>query len=158
MEFIRVLVVSDTHGNKRDLDAVLALHEDAACVFHLGDGARDMETVHEWHPRIPVFQVAGNCDGLSCDHERQIETVISGRRFFATHGHFYGVKSDLTRLSLAAAERGADIVLFGHTHQPLCCHEDGRLFLNPGSLGSLSSYALIDITKDGILPHIETLR
>jgi putative phosphoesterase len=28
---------------------------------------------------------------------------------------------------------GADVIVFGHTHRPLSCWVDGRLFFNPGS-------------------------
>ena len=47
---------------------------------------------------------------------------------------------------------GANVVLFGHTHVPLCLEEEGVLYLNPGSLtsprgGSHASYAILEIEK-----------
>ena len=54
--------------------------------------------------------------------------------FFATHGHNFGVKSNLTRLMYFAEEKGFDVVLFGHTHIP-CSEKSGDiLFVNPGTL------------------------
>ena len=60
---------------------------------------------------------------------------LSIRSSFYTHGHMYGVKYDLDTLADAAAARGAQVALFGHTHIPLA-ETRGRVFLfNPGSCG-----------------------
>ena len=37
--------------------------------------------------------------------------------FFATHGHYYGVSMGEERLKAEARGRGADIVMYGHTHR-----------------------------------------
>ena len=47
----------------------------------------------------------------------------------------YGVKYDLDTLADAAAARGAEVALFGHTHKPLVDMRGKTLFLNPGSIG-----------------------
>jgi predicted phosphodiesterase len=81
------------------------------------------------------------------------------------HGHTRGVKSGIGEAISAAVQRDADILLFGHTHQPLEKYipvEDStegeilkkplRVF-NPGSLGS-GSFGLIDIRgKDVLMSH-----
>ena len=47
----------------------------------------------------------------------------------------------------AARECGADILLFGHTHQPFHDRRGKCTFLNPGSIGAFhgASFAVLDI-------------
>lgn len=153
----RILVISDSHGDRRSLRAVLERHGDADAVFHLGDGAADMDAPAQDFPHLQVYQVGGNCDSRFRLYPEEQETVLGGARFFATHGHLYGVKSSPLRLLYAARERGARVVLFGHTHQPLVHGEEGLCAVNPGSLRD-GRYALVDLTSpDGIFAHLERL-
>ena len=57
---------------------------------------------------------------------------------------------ELEALSAEAQRRGAAVAMFGHTHEALCRYEDGLYLLNPGSLRFGSSYAMVDITDNGI--------
>jgi putative phosphoesterase len=151
----RILVVSDSHGDRRTLRNILELHSEAACVFHLGDGAADMERLGEEYPHLTVYQVAGNCDSALRLIPEEQEVKVGGQRIFAVHGHRYDVKFSPLRFLYAARQRGVDLALFGHTHRPLL-HREGALYLlNPGSVRHGGNYALIDITPGGILPHLE---
>lgn len=155
--FSRWIVVSDSHGDRRSLRAVLDLHADAKGVFHLGDGAMDMERLAEEYPSLTIYQVTGNCDSALRLIPTEQEVMVDGRRVLAVHGHLYGVKSSPLRLLLAARQRGANVALFGHTHQPLLHGEEGLYLLNPGSIRQ-GQYALLDITASGVFPHLEQLR
>lgn len=53
--------------------------------------------------------------------------------YLAVHGHKYGVKRSLETLKAAARKKGADILLYGHTHERFCSYEDGLYIMNPGS-------------------------
>jgi predicted phosphodiesterase len=57
---------------------------------------------------------------------------------------------------MEARSRGVQVALFGHTHQPLLHREEGLILLNPGSVRD-GNYAVLDITKTGIFPHLERL-
>ena len=104
---MRILVVSDTHGDLRSLIKAVDAQRKAEIIVHCGDG------------------------------EEQ-------------HGHLYDAKSGLYRITSAAREAGADILLFGHTHMPLTLYEDGLYIMNPGSChGYYASYGIIDITDKG---------
>ena len=155
---MRILVVSDTHGDGYALQNALWQQPEAKVVFHLGDGAREMETIAADNPDRTVYGVKGNCDSQLCPLLENREETIGGRRIFFTHGHLWSVKFGLTRIAYAAREREADILLFGHTHQPLSLYEDGLYLVNPGSLGYEKRYATIDIVPGGILPILHTLR
>ena len=79
----------------------------------------------------------------------------TGKKIFITHGHLYNVKYTLNNLYYAAREKNADIVCFGHTHNPMSEYVDGLYVLNPGSChGYGASYAYIDVTPQGIMTNI----
>lgn len=63
-----------------------------------------------------------------------------GKKILLCHGHEYGVKSGYLNLQYAAREKGADIVLFGHTHQVFYDQTSQLAMLNPGSIGEPRYY------------------
>lgn len=154
---LRIVVVSDTHGNFARLDDVVLEQPRADLFIHLGDGEEDVDEVKHLHPGKKFLAVAGNCDFAS-HLPFDGETVMCGKRIFYTHGHRYSVKSGLTSVIAQAKSRGADVLLFGHTHQPLTSYEDGLYLLNPGSLGhppdGRATYGYIDITDAGIVTGV----
>lgn len=130
---MRVLVFSDSHGRIQPmLDAVSSYAPEA--VFHLGDVIRDGDRLREAFPRLPLFQVAGNCDldpgGFPLEHMVELE----GKAFFYLHGHTQRVKSSTDTAVRAARSLGADVLLFGHTHRPLNERRAGLLAVNPGAI------------------------
>ncbi len=151
---IRVLAVSDSHGDRRTLHRILERHREANAVFHLGDGYADVLALQD---EFSVYSVAGNCDGFSCEAPAEREIMVGGKRFFAVHGHTYSVKHTLLRLSLAAQSRQADVALFGHTHTPCIERVENLVLVNPGSVRDGGRYALIDIENGAIFPHLERL-
>ena len=48
-------------------------------------------------------------------------------------------------------EAGAEVALFGHTHDAYCCEEGDLLLMNPGSCGSFSgTYGVIEVSNGEI--------
>ena len=81
---------------------------------------------------------------------------IEGRRVVFTHGDLYGVKYGIDGVKRLAEETGADVVLFGHTHDPLekyiPTEEGGYYLFNPGALGGYKpSFGVMNISDAGIL-------
>ena len=143
---MRVLVISDSHGN---YPWALKAHELAGPVdqiIHLGDGAEDarlMEQVLE----VPVLRVGGNCDP-DPSLPREITVDFGPCRVYLTHGNSLLVKSGLRQLIGRGIEVGAGVVLYGHTHRPAVLRESGMLLVNPGTLkqGFPASYAILTLT------------
>ena len=55
----------------------------------------------------------------------------------------------------AARGNGAQIALYGHTHEPMTDYQDGLYVMNPGALGGArGSYGIIDLTPAGIVTNI----
>lgn len=148
---MKVLIISDTHGNTSRAFKAHTISEPVDAIIHLGDGSGDADILREALD-IPVINVAGNCDAGS-KAPRELVWECEGKRILLTHGDAYHVKSGLARLRQRAEEMGACAVLFGHTHQVMLeCHK-GLLMLNPGALSndtSHRSYAILNITPEGI--------
>lgn len=148
---MKVLVISDTHGNVNRAFIAHTRTEPVDCIIHLGDGGVDADVLRDTLD-IPVINVAGNCDpGVRAPRERVWE--CEGKRILLTHGDAYHVKSGLVRLMQRGKEIEADAVLFGHTHQAVCERQSGLLLINPGSLANhchYRTYAVLNITAEGI--------
>lgn len=132
---MKLLIVSDTHGDLRALRRAAEREQDAAAVIFLGDGLRDAEGLQDERPALRLYTVCGNCDLAACAPPGAL-APFGGVLFYYTHGHLYGVKSGLTELAEAAAARGAQAALFGHTHRPTLEKRGGVLLFNPGALSS----------------------
>ena len=65
---------------------------------------------------------------------REIFASYEGHRILACHGHTHDVKWGLEQLSYYAEARGADIVLYGHTHEAMANYVGPVLMINPGAL------------------------
>lgn len=146
---MKIVVLSDTHGDAAIIPAVIKSHPDADYYFHCGDSELTYDAAHIKDCK----RVRGNCDH---DIRYPLEEVVEvdGKTVFMTHGHLFNVKTTLTPIAMRAEEVGADIVLFGHSHVLGAELVDGTLFLNPGSLKSPrgrneKSYAVIETTADG---------
>lgn len=157
---MKILVLSDSHSAlsfmRHCIDSVKP-----DIVIHLGDYFRDAEAMTEEYPAIRFYQVPGNCD-----RRRLMEPVpeiltpeICGVRFFLTHGHLHGVKTFLDKLILDAFRSGAEIALFGHTHEAYCQKEpEGLWVMNPGSCGYYGGSAGFVRVEDGRILECRILR
>jgi putative phosphoesterase len=148
---MKLLVISDTHGNFTLALKAHSLSENIDMVIHLGDGFSDADQMREFVD-ANVISVAGNCD-LGSSAPRELLWECEGKRILMTHGDAYSVKAGLKKLEQRANEVKADLVLFGHSH--LATHElhSGIHYLNPGTMMSGAahmSYAIIDVSPEGI--------
>ena len=168
---MRIIVLSDTHGNPKVLETILARHADADACIHLGDSEGDVKLFLSCHPEweSKFYAVRGNCDfNSSLPISRTID-LIPGHRIFAVHGHRHAISYTPDILVEEAIAEGCNIVLHGHTHVPAWQEfGEGNLYLNPGSVslpkeGSAHSYMTLENgcfrwkTMDGRTYHELTL-
>ena len=150
---MRILIVSDTHRQHKNLELILQRETHIDMMIHLGD-AEGCEDDIARLAGCPVEIVAGNNDFFS-DLEREKELQIGRYKVLITHGHYYYVIAGVEDLRKEALGRGMDIVMFGHTHWPLLDYSKGIVALNPGSVsyprqeGKKPSYALMEIDGSG---------
>ncbi len=154
---MRILVMSDTHGDSESLRRAILAQPKAEAVIHLGDGEEEMERARRNFPEKTFLPVRGNCDwGSTLPVTGEFEA--QGVKIFYTHGHLYGVKSGDYHILAAAREHKAQVLLFGHTHLPREDYEDGLYIMNPGRLnGWGATYGILDITPQGIVTNIMKL-
>lgn len=150
---MRVGVVGDIHGSYCELKKVLAQMGEIDHLLFTGDGVRDIDRLKE-ETGILVRGVKGNCDFAVGFSEVEI-FYLDQYKVLLTHGHLFGVKSGLTRISLLAQEKGVDLVVFGHTHLPLIDEWNGIKLFNPGTLYRERSYlglsyGIIETDEHGI--------
>lgn len=131
----RVAVLADTHvavGSSRGLSRAAWEHlGDADVILHAGDVVGP-ELLEELEALAPLHAVLGNNDHrLVGVLPETMETVIDGVAVAMVHDS--GARAGRAR-RLHRRFPAADLVVFGHSHQPV--HEvgvDGQRLLNPGS-------------------------
>ena len=151
---MRIVVISDSHGNKAGINKIFeSVQFDH--LFFLGDGLGDLGA---YIYLDNVHAVSGNCDFFSSiPNERILD--IAGKKILITHGNRYGVKSGLNALVDYAVSENIDIAIYGHTHRQLSEEIRGVLLINPGSFKKNSDGEsrgiILNIDKDNI--SIESL-
>lgn len=148
---MKILLISDSHGNKKALSNFLQT-QTFDYTFFLGDGIRDVEGFDE----IKVKRVCGNCDFFSSEAVTRFEN-IAGKKIMLTHGHDYRAKLTTSLMLQTAKQNYCDVVCFGHTHKQLKEIFDGILFVNPGAFKN-GNYAILEIDQNGIITtHLKNL-
>ncbi|MNJ55456.1 phosphodiesterase [compost metagenome] len=129
-------------------------------ILHLGDWVI-MDVYDQLVKLAPVDGIAGNNDGYEIIErfgESKILT-LEGKRVGLIHGHTpYSRKGTDGNALLAFEGQNVDVILFGHSHQPLMRHENGILLFNPGSPTDKRrekrySFGILDITETGVEAH-----
>ena len=149
---MKVLIISDTHGYDDNMFAVIRREQPLDMVIHCGDIERSPGKLIK-EANCPVHLVSGNNDYML--NLPQVDIFdLCGKRVLLLHGHNYRIYREQTPLFLLAEENQADIVMFGHLHEPII-QTDGRItIVNPGSLtyprqhGSKPSYVIMNIDYD----------
>ncbi len=131
---MKIIVISDTHGNINHAIEAIEKEKPDYCI-HLGDMKADCEDLEAIFPRQKFIFVKGNNDFWLRDSSYPDERFFSleGKNFFVCHGHKYNVKYSLAPLKSKGREKGADIILYGHTHSKHMENDGGVLVMNPGA-------------------------
>lgn len=150
-------MISDSHGKTSNICSVFDAEPYAKYAFFLGDGIANAEDAFSLYShKVTCSAVRGNCDFYSTLPDS--DTIIAdGVKIFMTHGHLFQVKFGLKSLEQKAREKGAQIALFGHTHEQFYKYEKGLHLFNPGSIQD-GKYGVIDITKAGVVCVLKRLR
>lgn len=140
---MKILIMSDSHGDQDYISEILARHEYDE-VVHCGDSEipkdwfnMKMVKGNSWHdPKVPY----------------ELLFRINNKRVYVTHGHKYNVYYGLHRLFYKAKSVEADYCFYGHTHIENYEEIEGVLFINPGSISrpraGVSSYMILNTVDD----------
>ncbi|MDR2044939.1 MAG: metallophosphoesterase [Clostridium sp.] len=150
---MKILIVSDTHRKNENYWKVLRLHSPLDMVIHCGDSEGSESSLNQGSD-CQVRFVLGNNDYFS-SLPQELEFQLGKYKVWVTHGHSYRVSLGNDWLKKEARAKGADIVLYGHTHRPVVDYSKGVIAVNPGSLsyprqdGRRPSYVVMEIDRKG---------
>ncbi len=166
---MRLLVLSDSHGRADRLRDAARRARSADMILFLGDGLRDLALLDD-DDAARLCAVRGNCDAFSFfadDLPEERFLALDEYHILMMHGHTHDVKYGYARAVAYAASRGADLLLFGHTHEALATYlpegtvmggvtlEKPMHVFNPGSIGlprgGAPSYGWVDLRPQGIV-------
>ena len=127
---MRVGLISDTHGKLRN--EVFQHFQGVDHILHAGD-IGDPEIITALETIAPVHAVHGNTDDFAVRrlYGEQVEVELAGKRIMLVHGHLLSLKP----ASLRTAFANADVIVHGHTHQPLYDDATRPIVINPGAAG-----------------------
>lgn len=121
---MKILVISDTHGDTLIKEKVYQLYKDFDLFIHCGD----YQILD--YMMTPFLYVKGNCDySLEAPLEQDIKTPIG--KIHVEHGSSYLFINDPLEY---IKSKNAKIFLVGHTHIPFVTRIFGTYLFNPGSL------------------------
>ena len=153
---MKLLIMSDTHGDAEVIGKVRSFYPEADAVVHCGDSELPYD-----HPALEdIERVRGNCDrGTDFPEEKVFQ--VGDTTVFVTHGHLFNVKSSILSLTYRAKELGADICCFGHSHVLGAEMINDTLFINPGSLlkprgRAEKTFVVVEIKQDSYVMNCYT--
>ncbi len=162
---MKLLVISDIHGSSYYANKILDIvnKENPDKIILLGDlyyhGPRN-PLPNDYSPmkvadilnslKEKLLVVKGNCDAevdemiSNFKFEDNILLNANGKKIFFTHGHKYNINK--------LPNEEFDIMFYGHFHICFIKQQDGKIFVNPGSISlpkenTLNSYATMDSDK-----------
>lgn len=150
---MKILIVSDTHGRNANLIDVIEKCGKIDMLIHCGDLECARENI-EYFAGCSVVAVKGNND-FFLREEKEVVFWLEKYKVMVAHGHTYNVSLGVDMLVDEALSRGANIVMYGHTHRPHLEIRDEITILNPGSLsyprqeGRDCTYIVMEIDRFG---------
>ena len=144
---MKILLVSDSHGDYQALDRLAAKYPNMDLYLHAGDSEQDEFSIK------PFISVRGNCDHY---YDFPNYLVIP-----SPFGNIYVQHTPYVSKS-AINEHNAKIVIHGHTHVRRNETKNGILFINPGAISYArdkfnGSYAIIEIDSKNVEVKFYTL-
>jgi putative phosphoesterase len=139
-----------------EADAVVALIQEHAIPCVRGNHDSDSIGNQAWlrenaipdHPSLLRNETIAYLSTLP----KALWTTIKDKRIMLAHGtpwseHVY-LYANNPRIvyERVIEEAQADVILVGHTHQPMCVHIDGKFVLNPGAVYSFGSQTCAMLT------------
>lgn len=155
-----IAVLSDTHsetGHVLEGRALEAVRE-ADVVVHAGDFTSEHALDAFYDVSDHLYPVQGNADSDPVRERLPAARTLEagGIHIAVTHRE----RGGMTGLAFFGRERGADLVVSGHTHQPTVTETEDVTLLNPGShadpRGNSVSHAELSPEPGGVRGELRT--
>ncbi|MTI46999.1 metallophosphoesterase family protein [Sporosalibacterium faouarense] len=153
---MRIGIISDTHIRKdySKIDSFIEKYlKDLDAIIHVGDYTT-IDLIDKLKKTNDFVGVYGNVDGL------EIKDMLKQKEFIEILGHKIGIfhgdgnrKTTIERVYDEFKNDDVDILVFGHSHQPIIKTKNQRLMLNPGSPTDKRrerwfSYIVLELTEE----------
>ena len=146
---MRILVLSDSHGDFFSMKRAIEAQPTAEVVVFLGDGHYDFEKAKPLLEGKRIYEIQGNND-FHCKYPKNQVIEEGGLKIYITHGHYEYVKSSLGRLITLSKRNNCQLALYGHTHTQKEDNVDGIKLFCPCALRQ-DEYGVIDIVDNGFI-------
>jgi len=148
---MKIVVISDTHGDLSALRRVALIENDADVYLHAGDVEASRGDIS------PFAAVKGNCDGAFPEFPFRYETETP---FGKLHMEHYPIYS--SAMIAALKQQGVRIFIHGHTHEREEELVDGVWVFCPGSLtfphdSASGTYLVLNISEKEVKPIFKTI-
>jgi uncharacterized protein len=153
----RIVVTGDTHFRRAGVQLPRQLRDElmvANLIIHTGDFCT-LESKRAFESFGELLAVRGNNEDPDVESSLpdRLRAPFGERTMIVTHGHCEIGRSAKDAVRRAYAGK-ADLVIFGHSHQPCWEEVDGTWFLNPGSPTQRRrepqfAFAVLEIAPDG---------
>jgi len=153
---MKILVLSDSHGDEAFLEMILRRERNCDMIIHLGDGADDLIMHLPYTANKQIWLTKGNCDPAAYGYSEKHIIRADNKTLLACHGHRFGVKTGLDALYFEGLKENADVCLFGHTHIACMEYSNGMLMFNPGAVKN-GRYGTITIKNGEITPELKSI-
>ncbi|BHH81791.1 metallophosphoesterase family protein [Desulforhopalus sp. 52FAK] len=156
-------IISDTHISQPDqsfLQLCTAAFAECDSIVHAGD-LTDHSILSVFGEK-KIYAVRGNMCNLDTQRMLPERKVISlaGHTIGISHGA--GPRHNIEERVFDMFP-GADCIIYGHTHIPICHYFGSTLLINPGSFqstgryGAPGSYAILTIDESGLHGKLHNL-
>ena len=151
---MRVLVVSDTHVPvlaRKLPDQLLEEAQACSAILHAGDLVSS-GVLDQFTRLVPTYAVHGNQDSPTVRARLPSRRMVTLGKWTIgiVHGHEgIGMYTEDRAFNAFASQR-VDVIVFGHSHQPMNMKRDGILMFNPGSAvagrgGQGNTYGVLEL-------------
>ncbi len=131
---MKIGVLSDTHlqAGENLPKSLVDTFEDVDLIIHAGDWIR-LNVLEQLEQLAKVTGVWGNMDGPDVRGRlpEQVKMELEGHQVGIIHG--WGPPARLEERILGKFPQPPELIIYGHTHQPVFHQKEGTWFLNPGS-------------------------
>lgn len=148
---MKIVVISDTHGDLSALRRVAMVENNADVYLHAGDVEASRDDIS------PFAAVKGNCDGAFPEFPFRYETETPFGKLHMEHYPIYG-----SAMIESLKQDGVRIFIHGHTHEKEAEQVNGVWVFCPGSLtfphdSDDGTYLVLDISEKEVRFAFKTI-
>lgn len=155
---MKIGIIADTHI-KKDIDKFInsidIYFKEVDLLIHAGDYINNqvLKALKNYKNFVGVWGNVDDDNTKELINEKEI-ILIEGYKIGIFHGHGSN-RTTLDRAYDKFIDDQVDIIIFGHSHQPLAKTKNGVLMLNPGSITNKRrerwfSFIILEINEEGI--------